>query len=133
MWGPLTPGDPYFDPFWARANEAGITVVVHAGDSGYSLNGYAKEADAIIIRSRSDAEALREELRQKARAEADGIIRNAERQIQSETARALQQIRHEAVDISVAIAAKIIQRNLSKEDNERLIDDALKQIDAPAH
>jgi F-type H+-transporting ATPase subunit b len=72
-----------------------------------------QEADAIIIRSRSDAEALREELRQKARGEADGIIRNAERQIQSETARALQQIRHEAVDISVAIASKIIQRNLS--------------------
>ena len=25
------------------SNEAGITVVVHAGDSGYSLNGYAKD------------------------------------------------------------------------------------------
>ena len=25
-----------FDPFWARVDEAGITVVVHAGDSGYS-------------------------------------------------------------------------------------------------
>ncbi len=32
-----SPADPYFDPFWARVNEAGITVVVHAGDSGYSL------------------------------------------------------------------------------------------------
>ena len=32
-----------FDPFWARVNEAGITVVVHAGDSGYSSNGYAKD------------------------------------------------------------------------------------------
>jgi predicted TIM-barrel fold metal-dependent hydrolase len=41
--GPRTPGDPAFDPFWALANEAGITVVVHAGDSGYSTNGYAKE------------------------------------------------------------------------------------------
>jgi predicted TIM-barrel fold metal-dependent hydrolase len=41
--GPRTPGDPAFDPFWARANEAGITVVVHAGDSGYSTNGYARE------------------------------------------------------------------------------------------
>jgi predicted TIM-barrel fold metal-dependent hydrolase len=41
--GPKTPGDPVFDPFWALANEAGITVVVHAGDSGYSTNGYAKE------------------------------------------------------------------------------------------
>ena len=51
-------------------------------------------------------------------AEADGIVRNAERQIQLETSRALQQIRHEAVDLSVMIASKIIQRNLTKEDNE---------------
>ena len=41
--GPRTPGDPEFDPFWARVNEAGITVVVHAGDSGYSTNGYAQD------------------------------------------------------------------------------------------
>jgi predicted TIM-barrel fold metal-dependent hydrolase len=27
--------DPYFDPFWARVNEAGITVAFHGGDSGY--------------------------------------------------------------------------------------------------
>jgi F-type H+-transporting ATPase subunit b len=91
-----------------------------------------QEADAIITRSRSDAESLREDLRVKARAEADGIVRNAERQIQAETARALQQIRHEAVDLSVAIASKIIQRNLTKEDNERLIDETLRQL-GPIH
>ena len=28
-------GDPGFDPFWARVNEAGITVAFHAGESGY--------------------------------------------------------------------------------------------------
>ena len=36
-----TPSDPMFDPFWARCAEAGIAVVVHAGDSGQSSNGYA--------------------------------------------------------------------------------------------
>jgi len=41
--GQLPPGHPTFDPFWARVNEAGITVIVHAGDSGYSTNGYARE------------------------------------------------------------------------------------------
>jgi predicted TIM-barrel fold metal-dependent hydrolase len=41
--GQITPTDPQFDPFWARANEAGITVVVHAGDSGYSSQGYVKD------------------------------------------------------------------------------------------
>ena len=38
--------DPVFDPFWARVNEAGITVVCHAGDSGYSSNGYAVDGFA---------------------------------------------------------------------------------------
>jgi predicted TIM-barrel fold metal-dependent hydrolase len=44
--GPRSPADPCFDPFWARAEEAGITVVVHAGDSGYSSNGYARDGFA---------------------------------------------------------------------------------------
>jgi F-type H+-transporting ATPase subunit b len=78
------------------------------------------EADQIITMSRADAERLREEMRQKARAEADGIVRTAERQIQLETARAIQQIRREAADLSVAIASKLIQRNL--------IDEALGQL-----
>jgi predicted TIM-barrel fold metal-dependent hydrolase len=42
-FGARTPGHTDFDPFWARVNEAGITVVAHAGDSGYSLNGYGNE------------------------------------------------------------------------------------------
>lgn len=41
--GPLSPADPAFDKFWGLVNEAGIPVVVHAGDSGNSANGYAEE------------------------------------------------------------------------------------------
>jgi F-type H+-transporting ATPase subunit b len=87
------------------------------------------EAEAVVSQSRTDAARLRDEMRQKAKEEADGIIKNAERQIQLETTRALQQIRHEAIELSVAIASKIIQRNLSKEDNEKLIEEALQQVD----
>jgi len=38
-----SPADPYFDPFWARVNEAGICVVIHAGDSGYTTHGYVRD------------------------------------------------------------------------------------------
>ncbi|HEX2576283.1 MAG TPA: amidohydrolase family protein [Aquihabitans sp.] len=41
--GPRSPGHPDFDPFWARVNGAGVTVVVHAGDSGYTSHGYATD------------------------------------------------------------------------------------------
>jgi predicted TIM-barrel fold metal-dependent hydrolase len=41
--GPHSPAHEMFDPFWARINEAGLTVVVHAGDAGVSSNGYASD------------------------------------------------------------------------------------------
>jgi len=88
------------------------------------------EAEAIIARSRTDADALREELKQKSRAEAAAIVKNAEQQITLETARAVQQIRHEAVNLSVEIASKILQRQVSREDNEALIEATLKQVEA---
>ena len=88
------------------------------------------EADAIITRTRADARRAGDELKQKARADAENIVRHAERDIALETSRALQKVRQEAVDISIAIASKIIQRNLSKEDNERLIEETFKQIEA---
>jgi F-type H+-transporting ATPase subunit b len=102
-------------------------------ESAQILKEARVQADSIITQTRADGERLREEMRQKARTEADTIVRNAERQIQLETARALQQIRHEAADLSVMIASKLIQRNLSKEDNERLIEDALNQVEARKH
>ena len=48
--GFLSPFDPTFDPFWARVNEAGITVVIHAGSTGYSSNGYAEESFSASFR-----------------------------------------------------------------------------------
>jgi predicted TIM-barrel fold metal-dependent hydrolase len=44
--GQKPPADPSFDPFWARVNESGVTVVVHAADSGYTSNGYAVDGFA---------------------------------------------------------------------------------------
>jgi predicted TIM-barrel fold metal-dependent hydrolase len=41
--GARSPADPLFDPFWARLNEAGITLVAHAGDSGYTNHGYTSD------------------------------------------------------------------------------------------
>jgi hypothetical protein len=35
-----SPCDERFDPFWARVNEAGITVVAHVGSTAYTANGY---------------------------------------------------------------------------------------------
>lgn len=41
--GSMSPADPVFDGFWGLANEAGITIVAHASDSGYNTNGYVRD------------------------------------------------------------------------------------------
>ena len=44
--GRRSPFDPMFDPFWAQVDEAGTAVIVHAGDSGLSSQGYAVDGFA---------------------------------------------------------------------------------------
>ena len=98
-------------------------------DSAQVLTEARREAETIVSRARSDSALLRDELRKKAADEAAGIVTNAERRIQQETAKAIQQIRGEAVDLSLAIASKVLQRNVSKEDNERLIADVVNSLE----
>ena len=46
--GPRNPGHPEFDPFWARVNEAGITVVAHIGATNHSSNGYDERSTDVL-------------------------------------------------------------------------------------
>lgn len=87
------------------------------------------EAEAIVSNSWADAEKLREEMKQKARTEADAIMKESQRQIEIETGRALRQIRNEVADLAIAIASKLIQRNVSKADNDKLIQETLQKMD----
>ena len=112
-----------------EAQQAKVEMERLIVESGHIIQRARVDAEAIVSQSRVDGDRLREEIRAKARTEADHIVKNAERQIQLETSRALEQIRREAVDLSVMIASKIIQRNISKDDNERLIDEALRQVE----
>jgi predicted TIM-barrel fold metal-dependent hydrolase len=44
--GRFSPFDDRFADFWHLANDAGITIVLHAGDGGVSSNGYAVDGFA---------------------------------------------------------------------------------------
>lgn len=86
------------------------------------------EAAAIVTRSRADADRFRDEMRKKAADDSAAIVKNAEKEIQLEAARAMAQIRTEAVDLSVAIASKLLRKNISAADNDALIQDAIGQF-----
>lgn len=96
-----------------------------------ALIGQARtEADTILSEARADGARIRQEQRDAAQKDAETITRNARQQIQAERDRAVSEIRQQAVELSVMIASKLIRRNLTREDNEALIDDALQQVDS---
>ncbi len=86
------------------------------------------EAQSIVAKSRTEAERLKAEIKEKAKAQADSILSNAEKQIQLETEKAISQIRNDVADLSHLVASKLIGKNLSREDDEALIEESLKQI-----
>jgi len=88
------------------------------------------EAQSILAKSRSQAEKLKGEIRQEAKVQADSILRDAEKQIQVETEKAIAVIKNEVVDLSLLVASKLIKKNLSKEDNQSLIEESLKQVES---
>lgn len=97
-------------------------------DSARLLAEARAEAAGIVTRSRADSDRFREEMRKKAAEDAQVIVKNAEKEIQLETARAVAQLRTEAVDLSVAIASKLLRKNISAADNDALIQDAIGQF-----
>jgi F-type H+-transporting ATPase subunit b len=112
------------------ARQAAEELKRRQAETETALAAARAEAEAIVSRSVANAERLRVELREKATADAAGILRNAERQIEIETGRALEVIRAEAIDLSVAIAEKILRRTVSKDDHAPLIAESIQQIGA---
>lgn len=102
-------------------------------DSAKVLAQARVEAEELATRARADVEAFRLEQRAKAAADADNIRKDAERQIQRETTKAIEQIRREAVDLSVAIASKLIRRQITAVDQESLVNEAVRDISQSGH
>ncbi|MBB4637605.1 F0F1 ATP synthase subunit B [Longimicrobium terrae] len=87
----------------------------------------AKVQDAL-----NDARAQNERVRADALAESrrqqDEMMERARRDIAAERAAALESVRHEAVDLSIAAAERLVRRTLDSEDNRRLVREYLGQV-----
>jgi F-type H+-transporting ATPase subunit b len=59
-------------------------------------------------------------------------LEETKRQIEAETRRALEQIRAEVADLSLIAAEKVTRRSLRDEDQRRLIDEAIGELDFSA-
>lgn len=86
------------------------------------------ESQEILTASKKNAEKMKEEIVEKAQTKSDALLEDAKKQIQIEKDRAIADVKSEVVNLSFEVAQKLIKKNLTKEDNLKLIDESLKSI-----
>ncbi|MCP4726071.1 MAG: F0F1 ATP synthase subunit B [bacterium] len=91
----------------------------------------AKKESAEIIKQGADkAEKVREELVEKAREDAAGIIEKTKRELELERDKAVSEMKERAIDLSVAISAKIITSALDEEKQKELARQAIQEMES---
>jgi F-type H+-transporting ATPase subunit b len=97
------------------------------------LIGQAKsESEEILSEARRVADAQRDRVRQETEEDRQRRLEETRRQIDQATVQALGQIRDEVGKLSLLAAEKITRKSLSGADQQRLIDEALAEIDFSA-
>jgi F-type H+-transporting ATPase subunit b len=90
------------------------------------------ESEEILGEARKIGEAQRERVRQETEEDRQRRLEETRRQIDQATVQALGQIRDEVGKLSLAAAEKIVKKTLTDADQQRLIDEALAEIDFSA-
>ena len=93
------------------------------------LNNARAEARKIQAESKSVSEKQRDEIIYKAKEEAKKIVVNAESQIKMEKDLAIKQIQEKVIDLTFSISEKVIKKNLTTDDNQKIIKDSLKSLE----
>ena len=98
-----------------------------------ALVGEAKgEAEEILSEARRVAESQRERVRVETEEDRQRRLEETRRQIDQATAQAIGQIRDEVGKLSMLAAEKVTRKTLTEDDQRRLIDEALSEIDFSA-
>ena len=92
------------------------------------INKARSEAQTILSEGKAASSKMKEETLSSAKEQAKVILTEAEKQIQIEKDKAIAEIKSEVVDLSLSVATKLIKKNISREDNQALIDDSLKNV-----
>jgi F-type H+-transporting ATPase subunit b len=91
-----------------------------------------EQAEDILVRSRKAAEQFEAESKEKAHKEHQEAMERTRREIEAETRRALDEIRKEVADLTIIATEKVARKSLTGEDQKRLIEEALSEVDFSA-
>tara|TARA_B100001245_G_scaffold219970_1_gene190159 strand:+ start:757 stop:1260 length:504 start_codon:yes stop_codon:yes gene_type:complete len=86
------------------------------------------EAQSILADGKAAAEKVKDGIIAKSKEQANKISEDNRNQIQVEKDKAISEIKEEVVNLTLSVAEKLIQKNLSDADNKSLIEESLKKV-----
>jgi F-type H+-transporting ATPase subunit b len=90
------------------------------------------QAEEIVTRARKSGEAAERQSLEQAKELREEQLEQARKDIQAETQRALQEIRKEVADLTVAATERVTRKSLTEDDQRRLVEEALSELDFSA-
>lgn len=90
------------------------------------------QADEILGRARKAAEVSERETLDAAKEKREELLEQTRKDIEGETARAIQEIRAEVAELTVLATEKVTRKALSVDDQKRLVEEALSELDFTA-
>ena len=88
-----------------------------------------KQAEEIVQRARNAAEVHERDATEEAKARREQLMEQTRREIEVETRRAIDEIRREVADLTVMATEKVTRKVLDEEDQRRLVEEALSELD----
>ena len=91
-----------------------------------------EQSEDIVARARRAADRLEDEAKADAAKTREELMERTRRDIESETRRAIDQIRREVADLTVLATEKVTRKALDADDQKRLVEEALAEVDFSA-
>lgn len=91
-----------------------------------------EQAEDIVARAHKSAEEYQRESTEKARAQREELLAQTRKDVEAETRRAIQELRNEVAALTIAATERVTKKTLTADDQKRLIDEALSDLDFSA-
>ena len=116
------------DKIYADANKAKDEANTLRADYENRLAAAKEEAGEIVRTATAAAQRKSSEMLEEAQTKASGLVARAEEQIAQEKKKAINEIKDEISGMAVDIASKVVEREISAKDHEKLIEDFIKNV-----
>jgi F-type H+-transporting ATPase subunit b len=133
-WGPILEGlkkrEATIEGAIEEANKARAEMAKQQAEFQRQLAEANQQIPRLLAEARKAAEQLKEEMRAQAAADINTERQRLRREIEVAKDQALQEIWNQAANLATVISAQAIRRALTPDDHRRLVDDALREIEA---